>query len=196
MKKLFVLAMLLGSTWLLSAQNESHAEEITKLKKQVVELRNKNARLEKMVNVLSVKSSETQNSLSTQLNENALKLAALQDTILVREKMLKHTRNTALIALKSLKHRKKLAKTGAIIAIVVVVGISWLLIRKYKADARKMGQQLSDSKKIQQEELEKAKNAILQQLNSLKEGMDQKFSQQERQIAEQERRITDMKNKG
>lgn len=196
MKKLFVFAILLGCTWFLSAQNESPAEEITKLKKQIVELKNKNARLEKTVNALSVKSSESQNSLSTRLSENALKLAALQDTMRIREKMLKHVRGTALIALKSLKHRKKLAKTGAIIAIIVVAGVSWILIRKYKADARKMEQQLSDSKKMQQEELEKAKNAMLQQLNSLKEGMEQKFSQQERQIAEQERRITDMKNKG
>lgn len=188
--------MLLGSTWLLPAQNESHADEITKLKNQVVELRNKNARLEKMVNVLSVKSSESQNSLSTRLDENVQKLAALQDTLRVREKMLKHTRGTALMALKSLKHRKKLAKTGAIIAIIVFAGVSWILIRKYKADTRKMEQQLSDLKKLQQEELEKAKNAMIQQLNSLKEGMEQKLSEQERRIAEQERRITDMKNKG
>jgi hypothetical protein len=196
MKKLFLLALLLGSAWLLPAQNESHAEEITKLKKQVIELRNKNARLEKTVNTLSVKSSESQNSLSAQLSENAQKLAALQDTMRVREKMLKHARGTALVALKSLKHRKKLAITGAIIAIIVVGGISWILIRKYKADTRKMEQQLSDLKKLQQEELEKAKNAMIQQLNSLKEVMEQKLSEQERRIAEQERRITDIKNKG
>jgi hypothetical protein len=193
MKKFVLIFVLFGLTFSLLAQSTAEADQVASLKKQILELRNKNGQLEKNLKSLTVQSNQTQESLSRQLKENSQKINALQDSVRARGKLIKNARATACMAIKSLRHRKNLAIGAFVIGLLVFAGVSLFLIRKYKAHLGMLEKKMADIVRTHDQDMERFRSDLSMQINTMKEAMDLKLTEHEKRMNDQERKINELK---
>ena len=180
MKKTITIALVLGLFAFTNAQNQSQDEELTNLKKQITNLKGKNIRLEK--NALELKNSL--NALSVKVDELNSKLTVLSDSVHSKTKIIHRLKGDTHLIFISLKHRKNLSIIAFIIGIVLVLGGLLFVIMKYRKDIKKHEDEITEIKKGIAEDINKARSDFQSQINSAREGLEQKIKDQDKRISE------------
>lgn len=193
MNKLFLFVFFLIAPLGVQAQNEEPADELSKLKKQVSELKAKTVKLDKTLKYSATQMGKLVDSLRNELDSGNLQLAAMQDSLTAKERIIRGTRGATFVLFKSLKHRKKLFITWFCIGIVLLAGISLWLVWKYKADRKNLLSKLNLLMQQMKDESEKLKNDSQSQINAARDGLDQKISELSKKLMDQEKKISELK---
>lgn len=184
MKRVLLIAFLLGISLHSFPQKQSSTDEVSTLKTQVTTLKQTNSKLDQNVKELKKIIKNLQDSLAAALKEYDVKLNAMQDSIKANTAIIHSVKNHSGLIDHSLKTRKKTFYAAFGLFIIIII-FSYLLVRNmFKTYRENFEIRISNTKDSIEMTTHKTKDDLQSQIATIKVEIAAAKSELEKKIKE------------
>lgn len=184
MKRTLLIAILLGASTFVFAQNQSSTDEIAGLKKQVSALKQTNSKLDQTIKELKKSSKEMQDNVDAKLKDFDQKLTIVSDSLKAKEAAIAKADNRLNQVFHSLGLRKTVFYVIFVVALVLIVVLVWLLSKQLKRVNEKNEVRVFNIKDTLEAEINKMKTDLQVQITDVKAEVARSKENLEKQIKE------------